>query len=103
MHGTATRGRHGEDDGGGGGGGSGVEVAHGGGALASSKNERRNKKKKEKKGSMTKCENTKNKMISSCTNLAGDHETHQRDELQGFVGEEEKQRRGRREKEGEET
>ena len=38
---------------------------------------------------MTECENTKKRMISSCTDLAGDHEAHRWDEQWGFEGEEE--------------
>ena len=49
--------------------------------------------------------NIKKRTISSCMDLVGDHGAQQRDEWKGFVGEEEKWRRGRRrrEKEGEET
>ncbi|KAL3016105.1 hypothetical protein AAZX31_06G194500 [Glycine max] len=60
--------------------GGGIKVTHGGGALASSKNERRKKKKKEEKRRMTECENTKKRSISSCTDPAGDHGAHRRDE-----------------------
>ena len=62
-------------------------------------------KKKEKKRRMTECKNIKKRTISSCMDLVGDHGAQQRDEWKGFVGEEEKWRRGRRrrEKEGEET
>ena len=45
-------------------------------------------------------------MITSCTNLTGDHGVHQRDKQWGFVGgeeeeEEEKWRRGRKKKNNE--
>ena len=52
---------------------------------------------------MTECENTKKRMISSCTNLAGDHGAHWRDELRGFVGEKKKKNREEEEEKGKEV
>ena len=85
------------------------------GTRASSKNKIKEGRKREKKKRMIECEKNmkqnktaRKKIISSCTNLVGDHGAHRRDERQSYGQKQEKkeekkrERCRRRRKEGEE-